>query len=296
MGLLDKVKNLFTEEVEEEVPVTKEIKHVEIPNPRREVIKEEKEEIIEDEEVTENISSNREERFKFPVYFDDKDFEDLKKEEPIRKVVVEPKEEIKVEPYKAIKMVEEKKNFKPSPIISPVYGILDENYKKEDVVTKSNQTTYIRRNENVTVDDVRKKAYGTLEDELEDTLFGDISVINNTDNTTEIDIFQELENAKKQKSSKEEVDLALELERQKQKIEEINAFIKNSSPKEEEQVLEEALEQEENEVEEIKEDVIESKEEVKEDVVEDENVENEELDNGDLFNLIDSMYEKREEE
>lgn len=31
---------------------------------------------------------------------------------------------------------EPKKVFKPSPIISPVYGVLDKNYHKEDIVTK----------------------------------------------------------------------------------------------------------------------------------------------------------------
>ena len=76
MGLLDKVKNLFTEEIEEELPIKKEVKHIEIPNPKKEIMKEEK---IEEEEKKEVISDsavlNREERFKFPVYFDDKDFE-----------------------------------------------------------------------------------------------------------------------------------------------------------------------------------------------------------------------------
>mgnify|MGYP003291551402 CR=1 FL=1 len=31
---------------------------------------------------------------------------------------------------------EDRTYFKPSPIISPIYGILDKNYKKEDVVAK----------------------------------------------------------------------------------------------------------------------------------------------------------------
>ena len=32
--------------------------------------------------------------------------------------------------------VEEKKSFKPSLIISPVYGVLDKNYHKEDITSK----------------------------------------------------------------------------------------------------------------------------------------------------------------
>lgn len=62
---------------------------------------------------------------------------------------------------------DDKTYFKPSPIISPIYGILDKNYKKEDVVTKREvrlTSSYAR--ENLSVDDVRKKAYGSLNDDL----------------------------------------------------------------------------------------------------------------------------------
>ena len=56
---------------------------------------------------------------------------------------------------------DEKSYFKPSPIISPIYGILDKNYKKEDVVSKKEiriTSSYTRTNMNV--DDIRNKAYG----------------------------------------------------------------------------------------------------------------------------------------
>ena len=295
MGLLDKVKNLFTEEIEEELPIKKEVKHIEIPNPKKEIMKEEK---IEEEEKKEVISDsavlNREERFKFPVYFDDKDFEDLPKKEEVKKVEVK-KEEPKVEPYKAAKMVEEKKNFKPSPIISPVYGILDKNYKKDDISPKRDkQVRRYQKEEKLTVDDVRKKAFGTLEDDLEDTLYGvePVLLTQKEEIEPEIDLFQELENseAKRQSRSKDllqeeadnTVDLSKELEKQKQKIEEINEFIKqNTTVKEKEEDIfcdTKPLVEEEEEIKEVEEEKQES------------------LENGDLFNLIDSMYEKREEE
>ena len=66
---------------------------------------------------------------------------------------------------------EDRTHFKPSPIISPIYGILDKNYKKEDVVTKKEirlTSSYAR--ENLSVDDVRKKAYGSLSDDIENLL------------------------------------------------------------------------------------------------------------------------------
>lgn len=55
---------------------------------------------------------------------------------------------------------EEKSFFKPSPIISPIYGILDKNYRKEDVVTKKEVrlvSSYAK--DKLSVDDVRKKAF-----------------------------------------------------------------------------------------------------------------------------------------
>lgn len=57
--------------------------------------------------------------------------------------------------------VEESTHFKPSPIISPIYGILDKNYKKEDVVSKREvRFTSSFAREKLNVDDVREKAFG----------------------------------------------------------------------------------------------------------------------------------------
>ena len=51
--------------------------------------------------------------------------------------------------------------FKPSPVISPVYGILNKNYKKEDIISKKDQE---ESNIAMDVDSVRKRAFGALED------------------------------------------------------------------------------------------------------------------------------------
>lgn len=74
---------------------------------------------------------------------------------------------IKEPEYGGYEKKEEKTYFKPSPIISPIYGILDKNYKREDVVTRREvrlTSTYAR--ESMNVDEVRNRAYGALEDEL----------------------------------------------------------------------------------------------------------------------------------
>ena len=164
MGLFDKVKNLFTEEEE---PIKSEVIQVEIPAP----VKEKKEEKIEEEPKKEI----KEEKKPAPIFFDDAYFKELE----------QPKKEVKSSYLKEQnKVKEEKKHFKPTPIISPVYGVLDKNYNKEDIApTKKTHYT----NTTITIDEVRKKAYGTLEDELENTINN--LVVPNDDND---DLFDEL--------------------------------------------------------------------------------------------------------
>lgn len=74
---------------------------------------------------------------------------------------------VSVHDYGIYEKKEERSYFKPSPIISPIYGILDKNYRKEEVVTKREvrlTSSYAR--ENLSVDDVRKKAFGSLSDDI----------------------------------------------------------------------------------------------------------------------------------
>ena len=62
-----------------------------------------------------------------------------------------------------------KKVFKASPNISPVYGIIDDNGSNlTSPVKKEVRLTSAVRNDKVDVDDVRRKAYGTLVDDLND--------------------------------------------------------------------------------------------------------------------------------
>ena len=170
MGFFEKVKNMFTEEVEDDdvkvEQIKKEVTKVAIESPNA------KEEIEDDYDYVE------EEKFTGPVFFDDNDFRDLKLEEKKE----EPKKEYKERELYGIKKEEpvvEKKVFKPTPIISPVYGVLDKNYHKEDIVSR-NEVRSNRVEKSVTessIDAIRNKAYGTLEDELENTLFGSNSIL-----------------------------------------------------------------------------------------------------------------------
>ncbi|MDD3392566.1 MAG: hypothetical protein PHE54_03420 [Bacilli bacterium] len=245
MSLIDKVKNLFSDEIEDE-PVKKEVIKVEIPSPT-------KENKPIDNEITDNETIKKEEKVNFPVYFDDKDFDTMdykpKEKEPIKSS------------YMLKKPKEEKKPFKPSPIISPVYGVLDKNYSKDDIKTKNhNKETPLYRSKQITIDEVRKKAYGTLEQDLEDVMSfangadEDIKINNFEDDT--IDIFEELDHAEEEKLHNDEINynnLGITIEEAEKK---------------------QALNDEE---------------EIKEMFEEDKN-----LTEGDLFDLIDSMYEKGE--
>lgn len=180
MGLINKLRDMFTEEVElpEEEPIRKEVIQVEIPAPQQ---KEEK--VVEEKPV-------EKERVSAPVFFDDNDFAGLQAPSKVEKTVK------KVNPIEKKKQVEvrkeEKKMFKPTPIISPVYGVLDKNYHKEDIRQKNNSSSSAYYNhKDVSIDDIRKKAYGTLEDDLEVTLFGEPEKVD-IEQDNELDMFDEL--------------------------------------------------------------------------------------------------------
>ncbi len=194
MGLFDKLKNVFFEEeyVEVEEPVKKEKVTVakKIENPEIKEIKKIKEEIkpkVEKEPVSEEkkeFPKQPEHDFKFPMDFDDKDFEvEEKKVIPPKEVVVEA-ESVYVrdkvmyeEPivdyhntnyqglYEGSEKKDKKVGFSPSPIISPIYGILDKNYKKEQIVTKKEIRLSVTPKK-VDLDYVREKAYGDLANDI----------------------------------------------------------------------------------------------------------------------------------
>lgn len=228
MGLLDKLKNVFFEEEEEEVevpvkkekPVTvaKKIESVEYKRPKElePAIEKRKEEDFLDDKNEEPLEFKRrikpENDFKFPVAFDDKDFEmDDKKEQVEEEKIVEKsdndvyieRKEEKVStqilyPGKISSDIsypvnnnykgnyessyqglydgdkkEKKTGFTRSPIISPVYGVLDKNYRKEEIVTKKEIRLSVTPKK-VDLDTVREKAYGDLASEITESMTEDV--------------------------------------------------------------------------------------------------------------------------
>lgn len=286
MGFLDKVKNLFTEEEEVyEEPIKKEVIKVEIPAP--EVAKEEpkEKEVVKPEVKPETVPvepKKEEPKKPAPVFFDDKDFENI--ERRVSKPKPEPKKKKEEEPKRVAyqmskqRLHEERKSFKPSPIISPVYGVLDKNYHKDDIVPKREFRTDHVGGE-LTIDDVRNKAYGTLEDDIDATLFGAPKEEKKAPmNGLEDDIFKDLE----LDMGKEDVTMDTHME-----VED-DAEFQLDEPKKEENLVEEAMNMEEETSKKTR------KKRAKEEL--EENKKEDNLDDSDLFNLIDSFYEKRDEE
>ena len=197
MGLFDKVKNLFTEEVEveekeekkgkKEETIKKEVIQVEIPSPVKATRSEKHAEEVKEEPKIEEPKQPEpvKEEKKFP-FFDDGDFESLNVEPVSLKKEKKPYHKEVYNPPK-----EEKKVFRPSPIISPVYGILDKDYPKEEM-RRSPEKSY--KHKEASVDEIRNKAYGTLESDIETTLFGKKRVL-----------FEENDNKNQSEQPKDEI-------------------------------------------------------------------------------------------
>jgi len=194
MGLFNKLKNVLfeEEEVEETVEDVHETSKPEIkiepleestvseykplPEVKQETPKVRKPLLVEEEpnNFSERELFRSDSTFKFPA-FDEEEFNTsmphLKEEEKSNNVLDferRNKQEKRAE-YSRFdrdkspeKPREEPKRFKPSPVISPVYGILDKDYKKEDIVSAPKQDSNILTSKDLDVETVRAKAFGKL--------------------------------------------------------------------------------------------------------------------------------------
>lgn len=165
------------------------------------------EKIVQPAPVIEEKPKLTREQLKTPVFFTEDEFDDLEPERP-KKVVekkkpvetrIPPKKEEKKPPYSGSYsstsiLTKEKPTFKPTPIISPIYGILDKNYSKDDIVEKKEPKEKTEPVRSDKFDEVRNKAYGSrLEKGLETTIYDnpESKKINRIEE--EIDLFDELE-------------------------------------------------------------------------------------------------------
>jgi len=313
MGLLDKVKNMFIEEVEDD-EIKKEVIQVKIPTPEKKEEQKEHEyepnpkydedyerptlnlEELKKEKEVENKKKEEVEitniKPALPKFFDDDDFVQEEKPKPSRSFDDEIRTYNKVNTYGTKK--ETKKVFTPTPIISPVYGVLDKNYKKEEISSKKKNTPRIYSQfDKMDVDDIRRKAYGTLEEELESNLSRDAIVFND-------DIDVDMSNDKEITDYEEQpLDIFKELDKKDALDDLLNSYeVENEEveTKNTEDLVEEELNRDYLDALSTSEDDNLIEEQLSRDYDELEEQEEEQEEENDLFDLIDNMYSKEENE
>lgn len=173
--LFDKIKNILFDEEEVEVP-TREVKEVRSYEPpkvevKEEVVKEEVKPAFKEEIPTRPA-------FNFPEFIDEKPKERVvEKEEELKRTrnlnILDYERSHRKDKNPILKKLEKeeepkKKQFKPTPVISPVYGIVD-NFQTKEEAKKETKISF-RTTASLDIDEVRRKAFGTLEDEIVSTL------------------------------------------------------------------------------------------------------------------------------
>ena len=301
MGLVSKLKNILFEEEEVEIPVIeKKEKKPEVVReykelPKKEEVKvtnyqnyddiapaiheekrlEQKARVSNNNVVSEREIFKSEKTFNFPA-FDEEEFDSFVPKKRATNVLEherkkqEKKPEVKPDYRRDYKRVEEVKDvrevkkFRPSPIISPVYGILDKNYTPDEITTRTEVVT----TRSLDVDSVRKKAFGTKEEK----------------------------EAIKNKEKEEEILMDKSLEERLEKARTIDELLKDSS----DEVIDipvsidEEIDESFPSIDHLDEEEIVKP--VKKVNTQEKKIEEDDTLENDLFDLIDSMYENREED
>lgn len=328
MSFLNKVKNFFYEDVEEddeefearEAAKREEKLQKKLEKEKKkellEKIKEEKKEKEEvkapEKELSERELFKSEKTFNFPMDIGD-DIFDLTQTMPSSVQREESRSSVKEEkniyarPTNRVSTTsssvyrepvnahtEEPKKFRPSPVVSPVYGILDKNYTVDDVVEKNLDKTkeFSLEKKTVDFDSVRNRAYKELDEEIEKTLTGTKDIFYNLD---EDDIKEE---------NTGDISDFVEEAYDKDENEEIDTFNNNDdviityegentiNEETDESPVEEDFETPDVEIPKVVKKTRKKVVKEVEDVVKKEPKEEKE----DLFNLIDNMYNDEEEE
>lgn len=303
MSFVSKLKNFFYEEEEVEEEVVEKPKKVEKEKKiniydiekekTRATLKNKKD--LEDNEIPERELFKSERTFNFPMDMDEEDdFEPAM--DRSRRQVQETRKEVDIEThvnrvtrsnfssksssntqttrnyssvnYEPLIHKKEEKKFKPTPIISPVYGILDKNYNADGDRNLS-QTKEFNLGSTLDFDTVRKKAYGEEEKK---------------------NIFYNLDENNKNSGNEESENIDEEYKEKPYKKDEVIITY--------EQVPEESKDDEVNDEKEIEVPKITRSKKLKKKIEEDEE-DNKILDETkehDLFDLIDNMYSEEEEE
>lgn len=184
MGILEKVKKFFyDEEIEEddEEEIEQEVEEEKKPVKTYHKERSSRLESRNTEDISERELFKAERTFNFPMDIGTEDEEEIAESEVESKVEEEKfvplrryNEEVRDNAYAGIRSyasyeppvkqeVKEEKKFKPTPIISPIYGVVDKNAKKENLIQKKVETYDTPKI--LDYDTVRKKAYSDIYDE-----------------------------------------------------------------------------------------------------------------------------------
>ena len=327
MSFMNKVKNFFYEDIEEDddeferreaakrteklrKKEEKEKRKIEIEKKSVEISKPKVQEKT-NEELSERELFKSEKTFNFPMDIGD-DIFDITETMPNATVKEETRKSIKEEKNiyarsprnvsstrktyieeKETKS-EEPKKFKPTPVVSPIYGILDKNYTVDDVVdsklSKTKEFSIEKRT--VDFDTVRNRAYKELDEEIEKTLTGNKDIFYNLDeeevkesNDGTIDDYIE-EPYDKNENNDFSDDVIITYEGDNS----YNETVIEKNNKLEEDIIEEENDEEYYEVPDVE--IPTKKKRGRKKVVKEEKTEEKE----DLFNLIDNMYNDEEDE
>ena len=260
-----------------------------------------KEDVISDREIVKTRSSN----FSFPMDMDD---------DPIPRTFVNTTssnyntaynnnknvldKEKKVSELYAKKEEPKPKKFKPTPVISPVYGVLDKNYTKDEVKVQDEDSYEIKRpSRKVDFETVRNKAFGSLTDDIRNNLCENCELYKEVKKISSLNADDLLYDLTLDTPSKEELtiekcydnyeDFGVSYEKEdvkdiieSEEKEEVNIINNNEIDSVSEKISTKELYEEEEEK--IDEPVAIEKQEAK---IED-----------DFFDLVDSMYKERDDE
>ena len=341
MGLLDKIKDLFVDEVveDDEIELEEEEKEeykkpkdvlpkvmrdniavnekketapkfkLEDLEPKKELPK--REPVVKKETIKEEPVKTDTKKFNFPL--------DLEKEYTPKRNnnvnVLQIEKEKSKEKEKLKEMLEEKHTlyppkeeqiaktkFKASPVISPVYGVLDKNYKKDEEIEKEEDDASMKRaSKKVDFESVRKKAFGNLADDIKDNLMCENCELykeaKRINSLKEDDLLYDMTvedtgpvTIEKAYDNYEEFGVAYEPEKNKKKADD-NIIINNNT---------EVAEASKIEIKEDNKKVLPSREQKNK--VEEDDEPKEQVDlkkdkvDDDFFDLIDSMYKERNDE
>ena len=208
---------------------------------------------------------------------------------PVERPVVHERTNVHLDNAITRETVNETKHFIPSPVISPVYGILDKNYKKEDILPKASSDGTLPKV--IDVDSVRKKAFGALEEDI-------IEAHKSNDENESFDLLEETSDVIQGDDDDYMNTSDIKITTFEDEIDNDNAKVEDSIISNENDIINE--EEVSNDIDEIDLgndnqdlDTIISEDQVKDEIKEDKK--EEDTLESDLFNLIDSMYQDKEE-